>query len=164
MSNTNIVNCGPRLDRLPNNRWHYQIFAMIAFGLLVCWSNAIGGLVLAQLAEIGWTNNDISAIFSSLTTAGMFLGALLGGIIGDKIGRKKSILLFELIHIVSMLLGACSPNMTYLIVFICLLDLQNICLEETEVCGQAEFHLLVIGLILYVQQLLYLYLRFSLLI
>lgn len=45
------------------------------------------------------------------------MGALLGGIIGDKIGRKKSILLFELIHIVSMLLGACSPNMTYLIVF-----------------------------------------------
>lgn len=117
MSNTNIVNCGHRLDRLPNNKWHYQIFAMIAFGLLVCWSNAIGGLVLAQLAEIGWTNNDISAIFSSLTTAGMFLGALLGGIIGDKIGRKKSILLFELIHIVSMLLGACSPNMTYLIIF-----------------------------------------------
>lgn len=117
MSNTNIVNCGHRLDRLPNNKWHYKIFAMIAFGLLVCWSNAIGGLVLAQLAEIGWTNNDISAIFSSLTTAGMFLGALLGGIIGDKIGRKKSILLFELIHIVSMLLGACSPNMTYLIIF-----------------------------------------------
>ncbi|MDO4901528.1 MAG: hypothetical protein Q4A20_12920 [Actinomyces sp.] len=42
---------------------------MVAFGLLVGWSNAIGGLVLAVLAEIGWTNNSSSAVFSSLTTA-----------------------------------------------------------------------------------------------
>lgn len=111
-----IVNSGARLDRLPNNKWHYQIFGMVAFGLLVCWSNAIGGLVLAQLSEIGWTNYNITAVFTSLTTAGMFLGALLGGIIGDKIGRRKAIILFEIIHILSMLIGACSPNMIFLIV------------------------------------------------
>lgn len=109
-------NCGARLDRLPNSKWHWSMFGMVAFGLLVCWSNAIGGLVLAQLKEIGWADNSNSATFVSLTTAGMFFGALIGGIIGDKIGRRKGFLLFETIHIIAMIIGACSPNMSFLIV------------------------------------------------
>lgn len=108
-------NCGARLDRLPDSRWHYSIFAMVAFGLLVCWSNAVGGLILAQLKELGWTDNSTSATFSAITTAGMFAGALIGGIIGDKIGRKKAIIMFEGIHILSMIAGAFSPDMTFLI-------------------------------------------------
>ena len=116
MENTQKPNCGARLDRLPNSKWHWSIFGMVAFALLVCWSNAIGGIVLAQLKEIGWTNNGITAVFTSLTTAGMFAGALIGGIIGDKIGRRKSILLYETIHIIAMIAGAFSPNMTFLIV------------------------------------------------
>lgn len=108
-------NCGARLDRLPDSGWHWSMFGMVAFALLVCWSNAIGGLVLAQLKTLGWTNNSISAMFVALTTAGMFLGALVGGIIGDKIGRKNGFLLFEAIHIISMIAGALSPNMTFLI-------------------------------------------------
>lgn len=115
VNNTQKPNCGARLDRLPDSKWHWSMFTMVAFALLVCWSNAIGGLVLAQLKEIGWTNNDISATFSSLTTAGMFLGALLGGIIGDKVGRRKGFILFETIHIIAMVVGAFSPNMTFLI-------------------------------------------------
>lgn len=116
MSNVGKPNCGARLDRLPDSAWHWKIFSFVAFGLLVSWSNAIGGLVLAQLKDIGWTNNSMSAIFSSLTTAGMFLGALLGGIIGDKIGRRKSYLLFVAIHVISMFIGVFSPNMWFLIV------------------------------------------------
>lgn len=41
---TKRPNCGARLDRLPNSPWHRSMFAMVAFALLVCWSNAIGGL------------------------------------------------------------------------------------------------------------------------
>ncbi len=108
-------NTGARLDRLPTNGWHWSIYGIISFSLLVCWSNAIGGLMLAQLTEIGWTNPDISAKFISLTTAGMFFGALIGGIVGDKLGRRKSLLLYQVIHIVSMVLGAFAPNMTFLI-------------------------------------------------
>lgn len=115
MENVQKPNCGARLDRLPDSQWHWTIFGMVAFGLLVCWSNAIGGLVLAQLKTLGWTNNSISAIFSSLTTAGMFAGALIGGIIGDKIGRRNSYLLFEIIHVIGMVAGALSPNMAFLI-------------------------------------------------
>ncbi|EOM2490891.1 MFS transporter, partial [Escherichia coli] len=46
--------CGARLDRLPDCRWHSSMFAIVAFGLLVCWSNAVGGLILAQLKALGW--------------------------------------------------------------------------------------------------------------
>lgn len=116
MESINKPNCGARLDRLPDSKWHWEMFGIVAFSLLVCWSNAIGGLVLAQLKELGWTDNALTATFTSLTTAGMFAGALFGGIIGDKIGRKKSILLFEGIHIIAMVAGALSPNMTFLIV------------------------------------------------
>ena len=107
--------CGARLDRLPDCRWHMSMFAMVAFGLLVCWSNAVGGLILAQLKELGWTDNSTTATFSAITTAGMFLGALGGGIIGDKTGRKNAFILYEAIHIISMIVGAFSPNMTFLI-------------------------------------------------
>jgi putative MFS transporter len=115
VENIKKPNCGARLDRLPDSSWHWSMFGMVAFGLLVCWSNAIGGLVLAQLKELGWTDNSTSAVFSSLTTAGMFVGALLGGIIGDKIGRRKSYILYEAIHIVAMVVAAFSPNMNFLI-------------------------------------------------
>jgi len=108
-------NCGARLDRLPDSHWHYSMFGMVAFGLLVCWSNAVGGLILAQLKELGWTDNSTTATFSAITTAGMFAGALVGGIIGDKIGRRKAFLLYEAIHILSMVIGAFSPDMTFLI-------------------------------------------------
>ncbi len=107
--------CGARLDRLPDCRWHSSMFAIVAFGLLVCWSNAVGGLILAQLKELGWTDNSTTATFSAITTAGMFLGALGGGIIGDKIGRKNAFILYEAIHIIAMVVGAFSPNMTFLI-------------------------------------------------
>lgn len=116
MDNQKFPNAGARLDRLPVSKFHWKIYGIVAIGLLVNWSNAIGGLMLAQLANIGWTNNSISATFTAINTAGMFLGALLGGIIADKIGRRKSYLLFVALHVLSMVIGAFSPNMTFLIV------------------------------------------------
>ena len=49
--------------------------------------------------------------------SGRLFGALIGGPIGDKIGRKKSILLYEIVHIIAMIGGALSPNVYVLYVF-----------------------------------------------
>ena len=70
----------------PNTAWHWKVFAMTGLGILFAWSNGISGLVQAQLIEIGWADNNIAAVFSSLYSVGMLFGALVGGIIGENKG------------------------------------------------------------------------------
>lgn len=120
MANQSSLNIGARLDRLPNSQWHIKMWLVTAFALLVCWSNGIGGAVQnILLNEIHWLEpgSQLLAMWSTTYTAGQLFGALLGGPIGDKIGRKKSILLYEIIHIIAMLGGAVSPNVYILYIF-----------------------------------------------
>lgn len=114
------ANIGARLDRLPNSGWHIKMWLVSAFALLVCWSNGIGGAVQnVLLNELHWLEpgSKLLAMWGTTYTAGQLFGALVGGPIGDKIGRKKSILLYEVIHIIAMLGGAAAPNITVLYVF-----------------------------------------------
>ena len=118
MSNKN-ANIGARLDRLPNSGWHIKMWLVSAFALLVCWSNGIGGAVQnVLLNELHWLEpgSTLLAMWGTTYTAGQLFGALVGGPIGDKIGRKKSILLYEVIHIIAMIGGAAAPNVTVLYV------------------------------------------------
>lgn len=120
MVNQSSINIGARLDRLPNSQWHIKMWLVTAFALLVCWSNGIGGAVQnILLNEIHWLEpgSKLLAMWSTTYTAGQLFGALIGGPIGDKIGRKKSILLYEVIHIIAMIGGAISPNVYVLYVF-----------------------------------------------
>ncbi len=120
MSNAKTANIGARLDRLPNSSWHVKMWLVTAFALLVCWSNGIGGAVQnILLNEVHWLEpgSTLLAMWGTTYTIGQLFGALIGGPIGDKIGRKKSILLYEVIHIIAMLGGAASPNVTVLYVF-----------------------------------------------
>lgn len=119
-SNKKNANIGARLDRLPNSGWHIKMWLITAFALLVCWSNAIGGSVQnVLLNELHWleSGTTLLAMWGTTYTAGQLFGALVGGPIGDKIGRKKSILLYEVIHIIAMIGGAVSPNVYVLYVF-----------------------------------------------
>ena len=113
------ANIGARLDRLPQSKWHIKMWLVTAFALLVCWSNGIGGAVQNILNELGWFEGSagLLAMWGTSYTIGQLFGALIGGPIGDKIGRKKSILLYEAIHIIAMIGGACSPNIYVLFVF-----------------------------------------------
>lgn len=114
------VNIGARLDRLPNSNWHVKMWLVSAFALLVCWSNGIGGAVQnILLNELHWLEpgTALLAMWGTTYTAGQLFGALVGGPIGDKIGRKKSILLYEIIHIIAMIGGALAPNVYVLYVF-----------------------------------------------
>ena len=96
------------------------MWLVTAFALLVCWSNGIGGSVQnILLNELHWLKGGATllAMWGTAYTAGQLFGALVGGPIGDKIGRKKSILLYEVIHIIAMIGGAISPNIYVLYVF-----------------------------------------------
>lgn len=106
METRKSANIGARLDRLPNSGWHIKMWLVTAFALLVCWSNGIGGSVQnILLNELHWLEpgTKLLAMWGTTYTAGQLFGALVGGPIGDKIGRKKSILLYEIIHIIAMI-------------------------------------------------------------
>ena len=122
-----------------------------AFALLVCWSNGIGGAVQnVLLNELHWLEpgSTLLAMWGTTYTAGQLFGALVGGPIGDKIGRKKSILLYEVIHIIAMIGGAAAPNVTVLYVFRliqgfglgALLVVLSMYLVRTVVYGLPETH------------------------
>ena len=114
------VNIGARLDRLPNSSWHIKMWLVTAFTLLVCWSNGISGAVQnILLNEVHWLKpgTTLLAMWGTIYTIGQLFGALIGGPIGDKIGRKRSILLYEGLHIIAMIGGALSPNIQVLYVF-----------------------------------------------
>ena len=119
-SDAKSANIGARLDRLPNSGWHIKMWLVTAFALLVCWSNGISGSVQnILLNELHWLKDGTTllAMWGTTYTAGQLFGALVGGPIGDRIGRKKSILLYEVIHIIAMIGGAVSPNVYVLYVF-----------------------------------------------
>ena len=97
-----------------------KMWLIVAFALLVCWSNGIAGSVQnILLNEIHWLQpgTTLLAMWGTTYTLGQLFGALIGGPIGDKIGRKKSILLYETIHIIVMIGAALSPNIYVLYVF-----------------------------------------------
>lgn len=70
-----------------------------------------------ERTSLARTGSTLLAMWGTTYTAGQLFGALIGGPIGDKIGRKKSILLYEIIHIIAMIGGALSPNIAVLYVF-----------------------------------------------
>ena len=110
-------NIGPRLDRLPTSKWHYKVFWLIGFGLLIDgFDNYLGGIVLAQLVKNGWSNNYLNATFTSATMAGLFIGSLFAGFSGDHLGRKVAYQINLLIFGLASIAAAFSTNMTMLIV------------------------------------------------
>ena len=108
---------GARLERLPMTRWHYTLFWLLGFGLLIDgFDNYIGGIVLAQLEETGWTNNYLSAAFSSSTLIGLFIGSLLAGFMGDYFGRRSAFQINLLLFGIASIAAAFSTNMIMLII------------------------------------------------
>ena len=120
MSNKN-ANIGARLDRLPNSGWHIKMWLVSAFALLVCWSNGIGGAVQnVLLNELHWlepgstlrgyVGNNLHSR-SVIRSISWWSESVIRSVV------KKSILLYEVIHIIAMIGGAAAPNVTVLYVF-----------------------------------------------
>ena len=74
---------GARLDRLPLSRFHFRIFGIISFSLLITgFLSYSGNVVLAKLVSNGWSNNYLNAAFTSALMFGYFIGSLTGGLRG----------------------------------------------------------------------------------
>jgi len=88
-----------RLDRLPVTAFHRRMMWVLGFVFFFDMAD-INTLSYASPAIMKYWNIPVStiALFSSATFAGMFAGSLLGGIVSDRIGRKKALLLTTLFY------------------------------------------------------------------
>lgn len=83
---------GARLDRLPLARFHYRIFGIISFSLLLTgFLSYSGNVVLAKLVSNGWSNNFLNAAFTSALMFGYFIGSLTGGFIGELLWAAQGV-------------------------------------------------------------------------
>lgn len=115
---------GARLDRLPLSLFHFRIFGIISFSLLITgFLSYSGNVVLAKLVSTGWSNNYLNAAFSSALMFGYFIGSLAGGFIGDYLGRRKAFRINLLIVGASACVATFVPNMYWLIFFRCLMGI-----------------------------------------
>lgn len=111
------VNAGGRLDRLPVARFHYRILWLIGAGMFLDGFDIyLAGGVLGALVKSGWSNLASNAQFISMTFAGMFFGAWLSGVLGDRYGRRFSYQFNLLIFGLASLAGAAAPTIGWLIV------------------------------------------------
>lgn len=81
-----------------------------------CLDMYVGGGILAQLLQSGWSTVDLNAVFASITMFGYLIGALFSGYLGDKLGRRRSLLITTMLFSIATLLAAFSPNMIVLII------------------------------------------------
>ncbi len=109
------VNAAARLDRLPMSAFHWRILTLVGAGMFFDgFDNQMASSVLGKLVQEGWSDMQTNAHFISVTFAGLAVGALSTGIIGDKYGRRFAyqfnLAIFGTMCLASML----APSMTVL--------------------------------------------------
>lgn len=112
----NTVYAATRLDRLPLSSFHWRLFFLIGAGLFLdAFDVYLGGVVTGALLKSGWSTLELNAWFTTLTFAGLTIGAWCAGILGDRFGRRFSYQLNLLIFGGASLAAAFAPSMTWLI-------------------------------------------------
>jgi len=108
---------GRKLDALPLGRFHYRLTGLIVGGLFVDqFDNYITGGVLGAAIKEGWSTMSANALFISAGTAGMTIGSIAAGWIGDRYGRRFSFQMNLLIFGLFSFAAAASPTMGWLTV------------------------------------------------
>ncbi len=77
--------------------------AVLGLSMLIWMSVAaslgsVGFIINGMISELGITSPSLKGLLASSSLIGMFIGALTSGFIGDVFGRRRSAILFGLIH------------------------------------------------------------------
>jgi len=112
----NTVYAATRLDRLPLSTFHWRLFFLIGTGLFLdAFDVYLGGVVTGTLLKSGWSTLELNAWFTTLTFAGLTVGAWCAGVLGDRFGRRFSYQLNLLIFGGASIAATFAPSMYWLI-------------------------------------------------
>jgi putative MFS transporter len=100
-----------RLDRLPMARIHYMLLLAGGLGFMF---DAMDGAIVAFILpdatrEFGLSSGQTGILASSLLV-GFLLGALTAGVVGDRIGRKKVMMVALAVYAVASVAAAMAPS------------------------------------------------------
>lgn len=105
-----------RLDRLPSGKFQRKAMWLIG-GICFCdcLDMNVGGPIIAQLLASGWSDNNLNAMFVSMTAFGYLVGGLLAGMISDYFGRVRACVVNTLIFSIGCIGAMFAPNIYVLI-------------------------------------------------
>ena len=105
-----------RLDRLPSGKFQRKAMWLIG-GICFCdcLDMNVGGPIIAQLLASGWSDNNLNAMFVSMTAFGYLVGGLLAGMISDYFGRVRACVVNTLIFSIGCVGAMFAPNIYVLI-------------------------------------------------
>ena len=107
-----------RMDSLRPTGTLHKVMALTCGGLFLDAMDVyLAGGVKTTLVESGFANDIEAATFLSAGFLGLFIGALLAGVTGDLLGRKKAFQYNLLLFGFATLLAAFAPNMILFIAF-----------------------------------------------
>lgn len=99
------------MDDLPALPFHRDLFGRVAFGMFFdVFDLYIAAAVAGALVATGWATIAQIGPLTSLTLAGMLLGGLCAGIVGDRLGRRSAFRWSLAVVGVSSLVAAAAPS------------------------------------------------------
>jgi putative MFS transporter len=109
------VNAAARLDRLPMGPFQWRILTLVGLGMFFDgFDNQMAAGVLGALVKEGWSTIEMNAHYISITFAGLAVGALMTGLVGDRFGRRFAYQFNLLIFGSMCLFSMFAPSMTWL--------------------------------------------------
>ncbi len=114
---TGAPSVAARLDRLPLTRTHRVAVVIVGLGLFF---DAYENFLAATIAKVLQNDFALGGTGLKLVLAsafvGQFLGAMLMGRLADRFGRRPAFLINLALYSVASLVGAFSPDATFLVV------------------------------------------------
>jgi MFS transporter, putative metabolite:H+ symporter len=107
---------GARLDRMPITRLHVIVLVCVGLGIFFdTYEVLLAGTLSTTLeSQFHLTENSVKAVLAS-AFVGQFLGAIVGGRVADRFGRRRMFLVNLAVYSVFSLVGGLSPAVWLLV-------------------------------------------------